>query len=64
MFIDVDYDKRKKGYKINLAKPNQQTIASLSESYGAKYSINLWNINEVTFNVPYFIDKLDKRVKN
>ena len=64
MFIDVDYDKRKKGYKINLAKPNQQTIASVSEAYGANYSIKLGNINEVTFNVPYFIDKLDKRVKN
>ena len=64
MFIDVDYDKRKKGYKINLAKPNQQTIASVSEAYGANYSIKMGNINEVTFNVPYFIDKLDKRVKN
>lgn len=64
MFIDIDYDKRKKGYKINLAKPNQQTIASVSEAYGANYSIKLGNINEVTFNVPYFIDKLDERVKN
>ena len=64
MFIDIDYDKRKKGYKINLAKPNQQTIASISEAYGANYSIKLGNINEVTFNVPYFIDKLDERVKN
>ena len=64
MFIDVDYDKRKKGYKINLAKPNQQTIASVSEAYGANYSIKMGNINEVTFNVPYFIDKLDERVKN
>ncbi|HZJ98955.1 MAG TPA: phage tail protein, partial [Tissierellaceae bacterium] len=32
--------------------------------YGANYSIKLGNINEVTFNVPYFIDKLDERVKN
>ena len=64
MFIDIDYNKRKKGYKINLAKPNQQTIASISEAYGANYSIKLGNINEVTFNVPYFIDKLDERVRN
>ncbi|HZK00001.1 MAG TPA: hypothetical protein VFC79_08340, partial [Tissierellaceae bacterium] len=64
MFIDIDYNKRKKGYKINLAKPNRQTIASISEVYGANYSVKLGNVNEVTFNVPYFIDKLDERVKN
>ena len=64
MFIDIDYNKRKKGYKINLAKPNQQTVASISEAYGTNYSVKLGNINEITFNVPYFIDKLDERVKN
>src|SRR5699024_131493 len=63
-FVSTSRNKRKKEYSISLAKPNQQTIASVSEAYGANYSIKLGNINEVTFNVPYFIDKLDKRVKN
>src|SRR5699024_2657978 len=63
-FVSTSRNKRKKEYSISLAKPNQQTIASISEAYGANYSIKLGNINEATFNVPYFIDKLDKRVKN
>src|SRR5699024_2436359 len=63
-FVSTSRNKRKKEYSISLAKPNQQTIASISEAYGANYSIKLGNINEATFNVPYFIDKLDERVKN
>lgn len=64
MFINVDYDKRKKGYKIHLAKPNKQKISNLSEAYGSIYSVKLGNVNELNFNIPYFIDKEDHRVEN
>lgn len=64
MFIDVDYNKRKKEYKIYLAKPNKQKISNLSESYGPVYSVKLGNVNELNFNIPYFIDKEDHRTEN
>lgn len=64
MFINIDKSKRKKEYKIHLAKPNNQKIANLSEAYDSVYSLKLGNINELSFNIPYFIDKEDHRVEN
>ena len=64
MFIDIDYDKRKKGYKIYLAKPNKQIIKNISDAYNPNYRIKLGNVNEITFEVPYFIEKEDRREHN
>ena len=65
MFIDINYNKRKKDEKLYLAKPNKQIISPISEKFNANLSIKLANINELTFSIPYEIinentNKLEK----
>ena len=64
MFIDVDYNKRKKDYKIYLSKPNKEIVSIISEAYGGIYDIKLGAVNEIKFNVPYYISKVDERIEN
>ena len=56
MFIDVDYNKKMKDYKIELSKPNKTIITNLSERIDAKLSVGLGSIGELTFKIPYKIE--------
>ena len=56
MFIDIDYNKKMKDYKIELSKPNKTIITNLSERINAKLSTTLGNIGELTFQIPYKIE--------
>ena len=53
MFLQPDYNKNIPRPKLWLAKPNKEIITSLYEIEPTiNYKIN--NINEITFNIPYF----------
>ena len=56
MFIDIDYNKKMKDYKIELSKPNKTIITNLSERIDAKLSVGLGSIGELTFKIPYKIE--------
>ena len=56
LFIDVDYNKKMKDYKIELSKPNKTIITNLNERIDAKLSVGLGSIGELTFRIPYKIE--------
>ena len=56
MFIDIDYNKKMKDYKIELSKPNKTIITNLSERIDARLSVGLGSIGELTFKIPYKIE--------
>lgn len=56
MFIDIDYEKKMKNYKIELAKPNRIIITNLSERTGSSLSTSLGGLSELTFQIPYKIE--------
>ena len=56
MFIDIDYNKKMKDYKIELSKPNKTIITNLSERIGAKLNVSLGSLGELTFQIPYKIE--------
>lgn len=64
LYIDIDKNKRKKEYRIYLAKPNKEIISNLSELYEPSYSIKMGNVNEIKFSLPYYIDYEDRRREN
>jgi hypothetical protein len=55
LFIDIDYSKRLKTAKIQLAKPNKQIISSLSEKFRDDLSLKWGSINELNFSIPHSI---------
>ena len=57
MFIDIDYEKKMKNYKIELAKPNRIIITNLSERTGSSLSTSLGGLSELTFQIPYKIEE-------
>ena len=58
MFLQPDYNKNIPRPKLWLAKPNKEIITSLYEIEPTiNYKIN--NINEITFNIPVFLNKED-----
>lgn len=56
MFINVDYNKRKKEAKLHLAKPNKRIVSPIWEKFSDSLSIKLGNINELSFSIPHFIE--------
>jgi phage minor structural protein len=56
LFIDIDYNKKMKDYKIELSKPNKTIITNLSERMGAKLNVSLGSLGELTFQIPYKIE--------
>ncbi|ASA22767.1 phage tail spike protein [Paenibacillus donghaensis] len=56
MLGDIDYFK--KPYKPNyfLAKPNKEIISKLSEAYGDNLKTPVNETNELSLNIPYYID--------
>ena len=59
MFYDIDLTKRPQKPQIFLCKPDMsRTILSkLSESYNTERSVKLGQINELTLNIPLYLDK-------
>lgn len=47
-----------------LCKPNKETIAELSEAYGKDISTNYNGIHELSFKLPYVIEKNKKFIRN
>ncbi|OMD71225.1 phage tail spike protein [Paenibacillus odorifer] len=64
MLGDIDYFK--KPYKPNyfLAKPNKEIISKLSEAYGDNLKTPVNETNELSLNIPYFIDDNHVLLKN
>ncbi|PLR99653.1 phage tail protein [Bacillus sp. T33-2] len=59
MFGVIDTSLKPIEPQIFLAKPNRQIIGKLNKHfiYGKSQTINLGNLNEITFNMPYEIEK-------
>jgi phage minor structural protein len=56
VFIDIDYSRKKYKSKIQLAKPNKEIIANLSEKFNDNISLKFGNINELNFSIPHTIN--------
>ena len=57
MFLDIDLSLTPQKPKLYLCKPNKTIIASLKEHYDANLKISLTTLSELTFNLPYQIEK-------
>jgi len=57
MFLDIDLSLTPQKPKLYLCKPNKTSIASLKEHYDANLKISLTTLSELTFNLPYQIEK-------
>lgn len=59
MFYDIDLTKKPQKPQIFLCKPDiSRTILSkLNESYNTEHSVKLGQINELTLNIPLYLDK-------
>ncbi len=60
----IDRNRKPVKPQIFLALPNRTIIAKLSEAYGIKYYQKLGKINELTFQLPYYIDVGHQHVEN
>lgn len=47
-----------------LCKPDRTTIAELSEAYNKNLSTNYNGIHELTFDIPYFVNRNHKYIRN
>jgi len=59
LFYDIDLTKKPQKPQIFLCKPDiSRTILSkLNESYNTEHSVKLGQINELTLNIPLYLDK-------
>jgi phage minor structural protein len=64
MLGDIDYSKKIKKLDLFICKPNGVVISKLSEAYGVQYSPRLGNLSELTFNIPYQVDRQHKLIHN
>ncbi|MCY9737449.1 phage tail protein [Paenibacillus alvei] len=61
---DLDLTVEKPSIELFLAKPNKKIIGKLTEAYDKNITAKLGNINELTFTLPYEIEKNNKLIKN
>lgn len=61
---EIKRDLKPKKLDIWLAKPNKQIIAKLSEAYNISQTLNFGGIHEVTFTLPFTVEKEHKQVRN
>ena len=64
MFLDIDLSLTPQKPKLYLCKPNKTSIASLKEHYDANLKISLTTLSELTFNLPYQIEKNNEQQYN
>jgi hypothetical protein len=61
---DIDLTLPARNVELFLAKPNREIVAKLTEAYNKKLLLKLGNINEITFTIPYDVDKNKKLTIN
>lgn len=65
MLGDIRNDLKPREYEITLCKPDRTTIAYLTDIYNITYNANYQGIDEITFDVPYYIeDNNHNKIKN
>ena len=62
--IDVDLDKNYFKAKLTLHRPNKRLVANLNEAYNRVLKVKLGNINELSFDIPYNINRGHNIIKN
>lgn len=51
-------------YRLFLCKPNKTTIAELSEAFNRRIIFNLIGLHELSFNLPFQIEKNNELIRN
>lgn len=64
MYWNIDLTKQPLKPSFYLCKPNKNTIAKISDAYGASLSIKLKGMNELLFNIPYKVARGNSIVAN
>jgi phage minor structural protein len=64
MLIPIDITKQPEKIKLSLAKPNKTIIANLPEAMHISYDNLLGRVNELSFVLPYEIEKEHELIKN
>ncbi|WP_157336624.1 phage tail spike protein [Paenibacillus lutrae] len=64
MFGEFNPYKKPVKPQIFLAKPNKEIIAKLSEAYSISQNIKLTALNDISFQIPYKVDKHHQLVHN
>lgn len=66
MFNVIDFDKDDEyfKYKIQLCKPNKRVVANISELTDLRMTVSLSDIYELSFNVPYLIQRNHSLIEN
>lgn len=61
---EIDLKKKLIKPKLYLCRPNKIPIASLTEAYGTNYNPKLGSLNELSFKIPFYVDRHHKIIKN
>jgi phage minor structural protein len=64
MLGDIDHSRKPRKLDLFICKPNGTVISKLSEAYGVQYNPRLGNLSEITFNIPYQVDRQHKLIHN
>lgn len=64
MLREIDLNKKTQKPKIQVAKPNRTIIGNLKEAFQITHSTLLGQYNELSFTIPYDIDKNHNLVRN
>ncbi len=64
MYSQLDLSKSVQKPKFFLCKPNRTTIAPLTETQDERLHLKLNGVNKLEFNIPYYVQKHNRLVKN
>ena len=64
MRYGINKDKKPKKISIFLAKPNKTIIGKLSDSFNKRLTIKFTELNELSFSLPYQIERNHKLIKH
>jgi phage minor structural protein len=61
---EIDLKKKPTKPKLYLCRPNKIIVANLTEAYKVSYNQKLGALNELNFNIPFFVDRHHQPIKN
>jgi phage minor structural protein len=64
MLGDINHSRKPRKLDLFICKPNGVIVSKLSEAYGIQYNPRLGNLSELTFSIPYQVDRQHKLIKN
>ncbi|MCR8641555.1 phage tail protein [Paenibacillus sp. N1-5-1-14] len=64
MLGQIDLKKKPIKPRLFIAKPNREIIGRLNEAFNIKHNVKLTSLNDITFDLPYELDRHNKKIRN